>query len=141
MLSNPVNSMLNHLLIPIFASFVVKTMKIEEALEERHDEIGNDHIGSAEDTPLRKDAFVLEDDEKIHRIEKNVREIMLTLGLDLDDDSLSGTPKRVAKMFVKELFGGLHPKGKPKASTFDNKYKCYHFGALYTKITIWYYIF
>lgn len=123
MLSNPVNSMLNHLLIPIFASFVVKTMKIEEALEERHDEIGNDHIGSAEDTPLRKDAFVLEDDEKIHRIEKNVREIMLTLGLDLDDDSLSGTPKRVAKMFVKELFGGLHPKRKPKASTFDNKYK------------------
>ena len=98
-------------------------MKLEEALEEPYDEIGNDHIGSAAETPLRKDAFVLEDEEKIDRIEKNVREIMLTLGLDLDDDSLKGTPTRVAKMFVKEIFGGLHPKRKPKSSTFKNKYK------------------
>jgi len=99
------------------------SMKLEEALEEPYDEIGNDHIGSAAETPLRKDAFVLEDEEKIDRIEKNVREIMLTLGLDLDDDSLKGTPTRVAKMFVKEIFGGLHPKRKPKSSTFKNKYK------------------
>ncbi len=98
-------------------------MKLEEALEEPYDEIGNDHIGSAAETPLRKDAFVLEDEEKIDRIEKNVREIMLTLGLDLDDDSLKGTPTRVAKMFVKEIFGGLHPDRKPKSSTFKNKYK------------------
>ena len=85
--------------------------------------MGNDHVSSAEDTPLRDDAFVLDDAEKIERIKASVREIMLTLGLDLDDDSLSGTPNRVAKMFVNEIFGGLHPKRKPKASTFKNKYK------------------
>lgn len=98
-------------------------MKLEQTLEEQYEERGNDHVGSAEETPLRQDAFVLEDDEKIKRIENSVREIMLTLGLDLDDDSLSGTPKRVAKMFVKELFGGLRPDRRPKASTFKNKYK------------------
>ena len=47
---------------------------------------------------------------------------MLELGLDLTDDSLSGTPYRVAKMYVKELFYGLDPKNKPKLSTFKNKY-------------------
>ena len=98
-------------------------MKLEQTLEEQHEERGNDHIGSAEDTPMRKDAFVLDDDEKIERIQHNVREIMLTLGLDLEDDSLKGTPNRVAKMYVKELFGGLHPKRKPNSSTFENKYK------------------
>ncbi len=98
-------------------------MKLEQTFEEQNDEIGNDHVGSSQDTPIRSDAFVLDDDEKIARIQKNVREIMLTLGLDLEDDSLSGTPKRVAKMYVKEIFGGLHPDRKPKASTFDNKYK------------------
>ncbi len=98
-------------------------MKLEQTLEEQYEERGNDHIGSAEDTPMRKDAFVLDDDEKIERIQHNVREIMLTLGLDLEDDSLKGTPNRVAKMYVKELFGGLHPKRKPNSSTFENKYK------------------
>lgn len=98
-------------------------MKLEQTLEEQFEERGNDHIGSAEDTPLREDAFILDDDEKIKRIEQNVREILLTLGMDLDDDSLKGTPKRVAKMYVKEVFGGLHPDRKPKSSTFDNKYK------------------
>lgn len=98
-------------------------MKLDSTLEEHFEDIGNDHVSSAEDTPLRDDAFVLDDAEKIERIKANVREIMLTLGLDLDDDSLSGTPNRVAKMFVKEIFGGLHPKRKPKSSTFKNKYK------------------
>ncbi len=98
-------------------------MKLEQTLEEQYEERGNDHIGSAEDTPMREDAFVLDDDEKIERIQHNVREIMLTLGLDLEDDSLKGTPNRVAKMYVKELFGGLHPKRKPNSSTFENKYK------------------
>ena len=98
-------------------------MKLDSTLEEHFEDMGNDHVSSAEDTPLRDDAFVLEDAEKIERIKANVREIMLTLGLDLDDDSLSGTPNRVAKMFVKEIFGGLHPKRKPKSSTFKNKYK------------------
>ena len=98
-------------------------MKLDRTLEEHFEDMGNDHVSSAEDTPLRDDAFVLDDAEKIERIKANVREIMLTLGLDLDDDSLNGTPNRVAKMFVKEIFGGLHPKRKPKSSTFKNKYK------------------
>ena len=66
---------------------------------------------------------MLSDEEKIERIRGSVNEIMLTLGLDLDDDSLKGTPNRVAKMFVQEIFGGLNPKKRPKSSTFDNKYK------------------
>ncbi len=98
-------------------------MKTEGTLEDHFEQIGEDHISSSEETPLRKDAFVLSDEEKIKRINTNVREIMLTLGLDLDDDSLKGTPNRVAKMFVKEIFGGLHPDKKPTSSTFDNKYK------------------
>lgn len=98
-------------------------MKLKQPLEEQFEERGDDHVGAAEDTPLRKDAFLLEDDEKIVRIEENVRDILLTLGMDLNDDSLKGTPRRVAKMYVKELFGGLHPKRRPKASTFENKYK------------------
>jgi len=98
-------------------------MKIEDTLENQFDELGNDHISTSEDTPLRKDAFVLDDATKIERIRENVRDIMLTLGLDLNDDSLKETPNRVAKMYVNEIFGGLHPNKKPKASTFDNKYK------------------
>jgi len=87
------------------------------------DEIGDNHIGTSFDTPLRKDAFDLDDNSKIEAIKKDVENIMLTLGLDLTDDSLKGTPNRVAKMFVTELFGGLHPNNKPVPSTFDNKYK------------------
>lgn len=98
-------------------------MKIESTLEDRFEELGNDHVSASEETPLRKDAFILGDDEKIERIKDSVREIMLTLGLDLEDDSLKGTPSRVAKMFVNEIFGGLHPDKKPKSSTFSNKYK------------------
>ena len=98
-------------------------MKLNQTLEEQYEERGNDHVGSASDTPLREDAFVLSDEEKMDRIQDNVRDILLTLGMDLEDDSLKGTPKRVAKMFVKEIFGGLHPERKPSASTFDNKYK------------------
>jgi len=92
------------------------------ALEE-FDEIGDNHIGTSFDTPIRKDAFDLDPKSKIEEIKKDVASIMHTLGLDLTDDSLKGTPKRVAKMFVTELFGGLLPENKPKASTFDNKYK------------------
>ncbi|MBC8766990.1 GTP cyclohydrolase I FolE [Arenibacter sp. BSSL-BM3] len=98
-------------------------MKIDNALEKHFEELGDDHVSAAEDTPLRKDAFVLSDEEKIARIRGSVNEIMLTLGLDLEDDSLKGTPNRVAKMFVQEIFGGLNPKRRPKSSTFDNKYK------------------
>ena len=69
------------------------------------------------------DAFDKTDDEKIKIIEKKVLTILETLGMDMTDDSLKGTPKRVAKMFVNEIFGGLNPEKKPKASTFENKYK------------------
>ncbi|WP_203255697.1 GTP cyclohydrolase I FolE [Hyunsoonleella ulvae] len=90
---------------------------------EEFDAYGDEHIGSSEDTPMRSDAFKLTNEEKIDIIKDDVRHIMETLGLDLTDDSLSGTPNRVAKMFVNEIFGGLDPKRKPSASTFDNKYK------------------
>ncbi|NNJ88753.1 MAG: GTP cyclohydrolase I FolE [Eudoraea sp.] len=98
-------------------------MKINSTLEDHFEAVGDDHVSSAEETPMRSDAFVLTEKEKIERIEESVRNIMLTLGLDLDDDSLNGTPKRVAKMYVDEIFSGLHPDKKPKSSTFKNKYK------------------
>jgi GTP cyclohydrolase I len=98
-------------------------MKIDSTVEDHFEQMGDNHIASSEETPLRKDAFELSDEEKIEKIRQNVSEIMETLGLDLTDDSLKGTPNRVAKMFVNEIFSGLHPKRKPKSSTFDNKYK------------------
>lgn len=88
-----------------------------------HDEIGDDHISTSDHTPLRADAFNISDDQKIELIKKDVENILTTLGMDLTDDSLKGTPNRVAKMFVKEIFGGLNPAKKPSSSTFDNKYK------------------
>ena len=91
--------------------------------EEFQDEIGNNHISSSAKNPVRADAFDISDDEKIERIKKDVENILLTLGMDLTDDSLKGTPNRVAKMFVKEIFGGLNPIKKPKASTFENSYR------------------
>lgn len=97
-------------------------MKIENDFNDI-DAIGDDHISSSSETPMRDDAFELTSNEKIDIIKDDVKHIMQTLGLDLNDDSLSGTPKRVAKMFVNEIFGGLDPQKKPKASTFDNKYK------------------
>jgi len=97
-------------------------MKIDNNIEE-YDALGEDHIGTSSNTPIRSDAFKLSSEEKIDIIKDDVRHIMETLGLDLTDDSLNGTPNRVAKMFVNEIFGGLDPKKKPKASTFDNKYK------------------
>jgi len=78
--------------------------------------------GVSYNTPMREDAFALTDEEKIDKIEGHVREIMQTLGLDLSDDSLSGTPKRVAKMYVKEVFSGLNPKNRPQTRLFENKY-------------------
>lgn len=97
-------------------------MKFEKDIED-FDTIGDNHIGTSSETPIRKDAFKLSDEEKIEIIKDDMRHIMETLGLDLTDDSLRGTPNRVAKMFVNEIFGGLDPKKKPSASTFENKYK------------------
>jgi len=87
------------------------------------DEIGNEHIGTSLETPLREDAFDLDDDLKIELIQKHFKEIMQILGLDLSDDSLRGTPERVAKMYVKEIFSGLNPANKPVVKLFENKYK------------------
>jgi GTP cyclohydrolase I len=91
--------------------------------DEQIEIIGDAHIMTSIETPLKKDAFEKSDDDKIILIEGHFREIMEVLGLDLNDDSLSGTPKRVAKMYVKELFSGLHPNNKPKLSVFANKYE------------------
>ncbi|MGB0777858.1 MAG: GTP cyclohydrolase I FolE [Flavobacteriaceae bacterium] len=87
------------------------------------DDIGDNHVGTSAKTPLRADAFELSDKEKIERIQASVKDILETLGMDLNDDSLKGTPKRVAKAYVKELFGGLNPDKAPGLSTFDNNYK------------------
>ncbi|MGB8705713.1 MAG: GTP cyclohydrolase I, partial [Gillisia sp.] len=97
-------------------------MKIDN-LDNDIEEIGNAHIGAGAQTPIRKDAFELSDSEKITRISKDVRNILQTLGMDLEDDSIKGTPQRVAKMFVNEIFSGLNPESKPRASTFENKYR------------------
>lgn len=86
------------------------------------EETDDDHILSSWETPVRPDAFDLNDDQKVDKIEKHFREIMTILGLDLNDDSLAGTPRRVAKMYVKEVFSGLNPKNRPHARLFDNKY-------------------
>jgi GTP cyclohydrolase I len=99
-------------------------MKFEELLNKTLDDInGDDHFSANMDTPIREGAFEISDKEKINSIEKDVARILNTLGMDLTDDSLKGTPRRVAKMFVNELFSGLNPENMPKASTFDNKYK------------------
>ena len=92
-------------------------------LEELEDLMGEQHVGTAFDTPLRADAFDLSDPDKIKAISLHFREIMNILGLDLTDDSLKGTPNRVAKMFVKEIFSGLNPQNKPQIALFDNKYQ------------------
>ena len=97
-------------------------MKYNKFLEDL-ELIDSDHKNFSIETPLRDDAFDLSDEEKISIIKKNVKEILQTLGMDMNDDSLKGTPLRVAKAYVKELFGGLNPKNLPKGSTFDNKYQ------------------
>lgn len=86
------------------------------------DEVGDQHIMTSIDTPMRADAFDRCDNEKIEIIARHFEKIMETLGLDLSDDSLSGTPRRVAKMFVKEKFKGLDKMNKPSISLFQNAY-------------------
>jgi GTP cyclohydrolase I len=97
-------------------------MKYDKLFEEQLDLIGDDHVSSSANTPIRDNAFEISDQEKIKIIEKDVLNILETLGMDLTDDSLKGTPSRVAKMFVNEIFGGLKPENLPKSSTFENKY-------------------
>ena len=94
------------------------------SIDQREDSLhDSDHHSSSPDTPLRADAFALSDEEKKKRIREHFTGIMDTLGLDLSDDSLQGTPKRVAEMMVDELFAGLKADKMPKMSTFENKYR------------------
>ena len=86
-------------------------------------EIGDDHLFTGLETPMKKDAFKLTDEEKKSKISILFEEIMDVMGLDLNDDSLKGTPDRVAKMYIDEIFSGLNPKNKPKVALFDNKYQ------------------
>ena len=98
-------------------------MNAVSQINKEHIELtGDNHISSNVDTPLLKNAFEKSDEEKISKIQTHFSNIMEELGLDLSDDSLSGTPYRFAKMYVKELFYGLNPKNRPKLSTFENKY-------------------
>lgn len=90
------------------------------------DIIGDNHVGTSIDTPMRKDAFAISDEIKQEIIQEHFAKIMQTLGLDLTDDSLSGTPRRLAKMYVKEIFSGLNPRNKPSISVFDNKFQYGH---------------
>ncbi len=84
--------------------------------------LGDDHVITSYETPLRADAFAMDDEEKVDKIEGHFRAIMEVLGLDLKDDSLQGTPRRVAIMYVKEVFSGLNPKNQPTVRLFENKY-------------------
>jgi GTP cyclohydrolase I len=87
------------------------------------EEIGDDHLYTGLKTPIKKDAFKLSDEEKKQKIEVLFSKIMDVIGLDLTDDSLKGTPKRVAKMYIDEIFSGINPKNKPKIALFENKYQ------------------
>ena len=87
------------------------------------EEVGDDHLFTGLQTPMKADAFKLSDHEKKERIALLFEEIMDVMGLDLTDDSLKGTPKRVAKMYIDEIFSGLNPANKPKVALFDNKYQ------------------
>jgi len=87
------------------------------------EEMGDQHVMTTIETPMREDAFLLSDEEKIAQIEDKFRDIMNIMGLDLTDDSLQGTPHRVAKMYIKEIFSGLNPENKPAIKLFENKYQ------------------
>ncbi len=95
----------------------------DNELLQRVEDIGEEHLMSSLETPMRKDAFVLSAEEKVNLIEEKFADILHILGMDLTDDSLSGTPRRVAKMYVNEIFQGLLPENKPQAKLFDNKYR------------------
>ena len=87
------------------------------------EEIGDDHLYTGIETPMKPNAFAISDEEKKKKITSLFAEIMDVMGLDLTDDSLKGTPNRVAKMYIDEIFSGLNPANKPKVALFDNKYQ------------------
>ncbi|MFM2315759.1 MAG: cyclohydrolase FolE [Bacteroidota bacterium] len=99
------------------------TQTEKEMIAIQIEEMGDQHVMTTIETPMREDAFLLSDDEKIAQIEEKFRDIMNIMGLDLTDDSLAGTPHRVAKMYIKEIFSGLNPENKPSIKLFENKYQ------------------
>lgn len=99
---------------------IIESLDIDHSKAE---EMGENHTATSVDTPLRDNAFELTDQEKINQIEEYFAKIMHTLGLNLEDESLKGTPHRVAKMYVQEIFSGLNPALKPIARKFDNKFE------------------
>lgn len=112
--------------LPTFQDCLMTTPTTPHSPKSYEDAMGDDHVGTSTNTPLKPDAFALSDEEKMVKIESKFREIMDVLGLDLNDDSLSGTPKRVAKMYVKEIFSGINPENHPDVKTFENVYGYNH---------------
>ncbi|MGO4921533.1 GTP cyclohydrolase I FolE [Maribacter sp. IgM3_T14_3] len=104
----------------IMLNTLIKENKLNGFSEE---EIGDDHIYTGLETPMKSDAFKISDEEKKDKIADLFSQIMDVMGLDLEDDSLKGTPNRVAKMYIDEIFSGLNPANKPKVALFDNKYQ------------------
>ena len=102
---------------------IIPSIKKNDLLDLSSEDIGNDHLFTSLETPMIKDAFSKSDSEKKEIIAFHFSEIMKALDLDLTDDSLKGTPERVAKMYIDEIFSGLNPKNKPKMALFDNKYQ------------------
>ena len=98
-------------------------MKKDKIIIDKFEQDGDSHSMASIQNMLSDNAFELSDDEKIAIIQEYFKSIMLTLGLDLNDDSMQGTPYRVAKMYVKEIFSGINPASMPKISLFDNKYQ------------------
>lgn len=109
--------------IEAISNIVINGHETRETLDILIDDMGDNHISTSADTPMRKGAFEVTDQEKISAIEEHFAAIMDIMGLDLTDDSLSGTPHRVAKMYINEIFQGLNPANKPKMALFENKYK------------------
>jgi GTP cyclohydrolase I len=101
----------------------LKLDRMSKELNDKIEEVGDNHFSSSLENPIAKDAFDKSDEDKIEIISQHFREIMKTIGLDLTDDSLQGTPRRVAKMYVKELFSGLNPVNEPAVSLFENNYE------------------
>ncbi len=99
------------------------SLNAKDEVIDLNDVIGDEHISTSMDTPMRPDAFELSNEEKKKEIAFHFKKIMETMGLDLTDDSLKGTPDRVAKMYVEEVFSGLDPKNKPHVALFENKYR------------------
>lgn len=107
----------------ILSSFRVNGHETSETIDVLIDEMGDQHISTSVDTPMRAGAFDISEAEKIKAIESHFAAIMDIMGMDLTDDSLKGTPHRVAKMYIKEIFQGLNPANKPQVALFENKYR------------------